>query len=69
MEVSNSLSPDARRSDLAQLYVGLLCDQSRWVSTRSSPESVNGSTDVYHECWLYRGAYWVMPSLIGEGMV
>ena len=36
MDVSNSLSPNARRTELAQLYVGLLCDQSRWVSSCSS---------------------------------
>jgi len=32
MEVSNSLSPNARKTELAQLYASLLCDQSRWVS-------------------------------------
>ncbi|XP_067934475.1 serine/threonine-protein phosphatase 4 regulatory subunit 1-like isoform X2 [Watersipora subatra] len=31
MDVSSSLSPNTRRAELAQLFVGLLCDQSRWV--------------------------------------
>lgn len=32
MQVSTSCSLEVRRTDLAQLFVSLLCDQSRWVS-------------------------------------
>ena len=33
MNVSCSCSLDVRRHELANLFVNLLCDQSRWVST------------------------------------
>lgn len=55
MDVSSSLSPSARHNDLAQLFVGLLCDQSRWVS--EWPEliitGIDGWTDLLSNSHLY----------------